>query len=149
MERPNPIWESAPPETSARSPPVACRRRTGALTFPGPALGRRWSGAAAHLAAHVGEEAPLRRREALDPARRDLVEHTIDFSLRRIALGPTGLWGGAGARRAGGMHLQARLRGAAHMALPARQPPVRHLQIQQAGREPAEVGEVRHPVARR
>src|SRR2546428_4360310 len=106
MERPDPIWESPPPETSARPPPAARRRVRGALTFQGPAFSRGRSGAAAHLAAHLGEEAPLRGCEALDPARRDLVEHAVDFRLRRLAPGPRRFGGSAVARLAPGPDLR-------------------------------------------
>src|SRR5439155_1315746 len=43
------------------------------------------SGLVAHLPAHVGEEFSLSGGEALDTARRDLVEHPVDLCLRRIA----------------------------------------------------------------
>src|SRR2546423_12709981 len=127
MVRPDPIWESIPPETSARPPPAARRRVTGALTFQDPAVSRGRSGAAAHLAAHLGEEAPLRGCEALDPARRDLVEHAVDFRLPRIAPGPRRFGGRAGARRAPRVQQHAPLRVAAPRPLRARHPPWRHL----------------------
>src|SRR5437868_13675691 len=108
MERPASIWESAPPETSAPPSPTAGRRVTRSLTFQRAGSSRRRSCPAAHLAAHFGEKTPLRRCEALDPAGRDLVEHAVDFRLRRIAFGPARLGGGAGARRAGGVDQHAR-----------------------------------------
>src|SRR5207245_9524812 len=43
------------------------------------------SGLVAHLPAHVGEEFPFSGGEALDTARRDLVEHPVDLCLRGIA----------------------------------------------------------------
>src|SRR5207244_9869603 len=92
-DRPAPIWESAAWETSARS-------RLDALTFSVPVVRvRGTSGMIAHLAAHLGEEPSFGRREAVDAARRNLVEHPIDLRLRWIALGAAPPRRGAGRRR--------------------------------------------------
>src|SRR6266540_4138367 len=45
------------------------------------------SGLVTHFAAHLGEEPPFGGREAVDAARRDLVEHAVDLGLRGIARG--------------------------------------------------------------
>src|SRR2546421_7005774 len=79
MWRPAPIWEPASPETSAR--PSRRPRGTGrdGLTIVLSVV--------AHLAARLGEEAPLGGGETVDAACRDFVEHAVDLRLRRVARG--------------------------------------------------------------
>src|SRR2546430_17721924 len=79
MWRPAPIWEPASPETSAR--PSRRPRGTGrdGLTIVLSVV--------AHLAARLGEEAPLGGGETVDAAGRDFVEHAGDLRLRRVAPG--------------------------------------------------------------
>src|SRR2546423_13015747 len=79
MWRPAPIWEPASPETSAR--PSRRPRGTGrdGLTIVLSVV--------AHLAARLGEEAPLGGGETVDAACRGFVEHAVDLRLRRVARG--------------------------------------------------------------
>src|SRR3989442_4294688 len=86
MTRPAPIWEPAPPETSACSPPGPVRRLATGLTFTTRLFERRCSGVVAHLAAHLGEEPPLGGGDTVDSARPDLVEHAVDLRLRGVPL---------------------------------------------------------------
>src|SRR2546430_16830866 len=74
MWRPAPIWEPASPETSAR--PSRRPRGTGrdGLTIVLSVV--------AHLAARLGEEAPLGGGETVDAACREFVEDAGDLRLR-------------------------------------------------------------------
>src|SRR2546426_8887021 len=107
------------------------------------------SGLVAHLAAHLAQEPALGGGEAADAARRDLVEHAVDLGLRGIALGPTRLPRVAPARRPRGVDEHAGRDRAPQLALRAAQPPRRRLQVEEPGREPPQVREVRHAAARR
>src|SRR5437879_12982762 len=83
------------------------------------------SGLVAHLPAHVGEEFPFGGGEALDAARRDLVEHAVDLRLCGIARRAARL----GARVAGPggparVHPHARLRRTPQLPLGPRAPPI-------------------------
>src|SRR5438046_3828857 len=78
MGRPAPIWEPAPPETSTRPSRGSSATGRDGLTI--------LLGVVAHLAARLGEEAPLRRSQTVDAACRDFVEHAVDFRLRRVAV---------------------------------------------------------------
>src|SRR6266480_6999633 len=123
MRRPAPIWEPAPPETSARPPEGPVRRFEG-----------RRSGVVAHLAAHLGEEPPLGGGETVDAARRDLVEHAVDLRLRGVTLDTARRLGRvAGPGGAPRMHEHAGLAPAPQVALGSSQPPVAHLQVEEAG----------------
>src|SRR6266511_2130366 len=105
------------------------------------------------VTAHLDEELPLRGREALDAGRRDLVEHTVDLSVRpsvarggRVGLrlwraaAPTSSSPSSRHRR----NQDARLRDAPQMPLRPSQAQILPLEIQEPGDHAAEVGEMRH-----
>src|SRR6266704_1458253 len=124
MRRPAPIWEPAPPETSTRPSRGSSATGRDGLTI--------LLGVVAHLAARLGEEAPLRRSQTVDAACRDFVEHAVDFRLRRVARP-------CGAPR---MDEHAGLGPTPQIALGTSQLPVADLQVENPRSEPAEVGEV-------
>src|SRR3989442_7997342 len=87
------------------------------------------------LRIYLGEEPPLGGGETVDPARRDLVQHAVDFGLRGIALDAARRLGCvAGPCRAPRMDQHAGLGPAPEGALGSSPPPLADLQVEGARR---------------